>query len=271
MTGRERSQKRQSREKAQSAVEFALVLMALLTVMMGIVEFGRLLQAWLTVQNSAQAAARFAITGREYDVGDIWDTVRLQKIKDEARRVANSLSIDDGAGPVQSGYFDVSVHASDPPQPTPDAEYPGGPNARVAVDVTYNHPLITPIVREIVPWLKLRAHAEMINERYRQPGYGTPAGILPPTIPPTPVRYFISGHVRTAAGIPIGGVMMNGLPGSPSTDGDGFYWAELPDGWSGVVAPAKAPYIFTPGSRSYTNLISDVMDQDYVGAVPPEP
>jgi hypothetical protein len=177
------------REQAQSLVEFALVLTTLLVVVLGIVEFGRLLQAWLTVQNSAQAGARFAITGQcatdPSDPGWLWDSARLQCIKDQARLKANSLNISDGAGVFEPGYFRVSVYASDPPEPTPDAEYPGGPNARVAVDVTYNHELITPVVRDIVPWLRLQAHSEMINERYRHPGFGTPPGVLPPTIAPT--------------------------------------------------------------------------------------
>jgi Flp pilus assembly protein TadG len=256
------------RERAQSVVEFALALMVILTIMMGIIEFGRLLQTWLTVQNAAQAAARFAITGQGYNAADPWDAVRLQDIKNEAWRVASSLSINPSAGPVQAGYFDVSVHASDPPQPTPGAEFPGGPNARVAVDVTYNHPLITPIVREIIPWIKLRAHAEMINERYRHPGYGTPPGELPPTVVPTPVRYYIAGFVRTSGGTPLIGVTMTGLPGSPSTDSDGFYWAEVPDGWSGTVTPHKGSYVFSPSSRTYTNITSDKMEQNYVGALP---
>jgi Flp pilus assembly protein TadG len=170
-------------------VEFALVILVLLTVVMGIIEFGRLLQTWVTVQNSAQAAVRFATTGQcaVDPTAPGWDedAARLQCIKDEARRAAISLSVSAGAGVFDPGYFDVSVHASDPPTLDPDAEYPGGPNARVAVDVTYNHPLITPIVRRILPWISLRAHAEMINERYRHPGYGTPPGELPPTIMPT--------------------------------------------------------------------------------------
>jgi Flp pilus assembly pilin Flp len=178
-------------ERGQTAVEFALIVIALLTLMMGIIEFGRLLQAWLTVQNSAQTGARFAVTGQCWvdPTNPAWnrDAARLQCIKDEATRAAASLRVDASAGRLDPGYFEVSVHASDPPEPTrnPDQEYPGGPNARVAVDVTYNHELITPIVREIAPWLTLHGHAEMIIERYRHPGYGTPSGVLPPTIPPT--------------------------------------------------------------------------------------
>lgn len=185
----DRLQPRQGLERAQTTVEFALVILALLVLVMGIIEFGRLLQAWVTVQDSAQAAARFATTGQcavdPTNPGWQWDAARLQCIKDVARQAAVSLSINNGAGVFAPGYFDVSVHASDPPVSDPDTEYPGGPNARVAVDVTYNHPLITPFISRMVPWVALRAHAEMINERYRHPGYGTPPGELPPTIVPT--------------------------------------------------------------------------------------
>lgn len=176
------------RSKGQSAVEFALSFVALLVVVLAIIELGRLLQAWLTVQNSAQAGARFAVTGQCFEdpTVDPWDSARLACIKTEAEQVAGSLNVITGAGASDPGFFEVRVHASDPPEPTPGREYPGGPNTRVAVDVTYNHELITPILREFAPWLRLTGHAEMITERYRHPGYGTPAGELPPTIPPTP-------------------------------------------------------------------------------------
>lgn len=175
--------------RGQTAVEFALSLLALLTIVMGIIELGRLLQAWLTVQNSAQAGSRMAVTGQCWvdPTSPSWnqDAARLQCIKDAATEAARSLRVDNGAAALDPGYFSIAVHASDPPTPDPDLEYPGGPNARVAIDVTYNHELITPIVREIAPWLTLRAHSEMIVERFRHPGFGTPPGILPPTILPT--------------------------------------------------------------------------------------
>ncbi len=115
-------------------------------------------------------------------------------IKDEARRVAGSLAIDDSAGQTEAGFFGVTILAADrPPTSTIGAEYPGGPNQRVAVRVTYNHDLITPFLREVYPWLRLTARSEMINERFRHPGYGKPPGVLPPEIP-----LIISGYVSTA-------------------------------------------------------------------------
>jgi Flp pilus assembly protein TadG len=51
---------------AQSFVEFALALPILLLLMFGIIEFGRLMQAWLALENGARFAVRYAITGQYY-------------------------------------------------------------------------------------------------------------------------------------------------------------------------------------------------------------
>ncbi|HAD07718.1 MAG TPA: hypothetical protein DCE76_11235, partial [Anaerolineaceae bacterium] len=49
--------------KAQGFVEFALALPVLLLLVFGIIEFGRLLQAWLALENGARFGVRYAITG----------------------------------------------------------------------------------------------------------------------------------------------------------------------------------------------------------------
>ena len=48
-------------------VEFAMALPVLLLVAFGVVEFGRLLQAWLALENGARFAVRYAVTG-EFNV-----------------------------------------------------------------------------------------------------------------------------------------------------------------------------------------------------------
>src|SRR5512133_2552985 len=53
---------------AQSMVEFAMALPVLLLATFGVIEFGRLLQAWLALENGARFGARYAVTG-EYNVG----------------------------------------------------------------------------------------------------------------------------------------------------------------------------------------------------------
>ncbi len=79
------------------------------------------------------------------------------------------------------------------------------------------------------------------------------------------VTYLISGYVKTGAGVAISNVILNGLPGNPSTNISGLYSANVTSGWSGTVSPAKTGYTFTPASRTYTNQAADATAQDYTG------
>ncbi|MBL8116564.1 MAG: pilus assembly protein [Anaerolineae bacterium] len=60
------TEKMERRRKGQTLAEFAITLPTLLLLMFGIIEFGRIFQAWVTLQNAARAAARYASTG-QYD------------------------------------------------------------------------------------------------------------------------------------------------------------------------------------------------------------
>src|SRR5690349_3712363 len=57
----------QRRRQGQTLAEFAITLPTLLILMFGIIEFGRIFQAWVTLQNSARTAARYASTGQYYE------------------------------------------------------------------------------------------------------------------------------------------------------------------------------------------------------------
>ncbi len=67
------------RRRGQSLAEFALTLPILLLLMFGIIEFARIFQAWVTLQNAARTAARYAITGQV-------DLNRLEGIADDFAR-----------------------------------------------------------------------------------------------------------------------------------------------------------------------------------------
>ena len=56
---------------------------------------------------------------------------------------------------------------------------------------------------------------------------------------------------------------MNGLPGNPVTDSNGYYSADVNSGWSGTVTPSKAGYTFSPPNKVYSNVIADVNSQNY--------
>jgi hypothetical protein len=78
------------------------------------------------------------------------------------------------------------------------------------------------------------------------------------------LTYIISGTISVASSAaPLSGVVMDGLPGSPSTDASGYYEATVDCGWSGFVTPTMTRYVFSPSSRYYDDLSSDQAGQDY--------
>ena len=78
----------------------------------------------------------------------------------------------------------------------------------------------------------------------------------------------ISGYVRTSGGSSgIQNVVMGGLPGDPTTDADGYYSGTVDFGWSGTVTPSKATYTFSPSNRTYANVNSDQLNQDYTASL----
>jgi len=78
------------------------------------------------------------------------------------------------------------------------------------------------------------------------------------------LTYTISGTINIAtSAAPLSGVVMAGLPGSPTTDASGYYEATVDCGWSGTVTPTMTRYVFSPSRRSYVDLSSDQSGQDY--------
>jgi len=71
------------------------------------------------------------------------------------------------------------------------------------------------------------------------------------------VTFVISGQT----GVP--GVRMAGLPREPVTDQQGFYKAQVPFGWSGVVRPSREGFSFTPPERTYDSVTASLSDENY--------
>ena len=81
------------------------------------------------------------------------------------------------------------------------------------------------------------------------------------------VNPLISGHVRHSDGTGMKGVVLDGLPGSPETDSNGFYSITVDVGWSGTATPEIPLHNFDPPSRTYNNITTDLPDQDYTGSL----
>jgi len=72
----------------------------------------------------------------------------------------------------------------------------------------------------------------------------------------------ITHTISGSAGI--SGVTMRGFPGaSVVTDQNGYYSAVVDYGWSGTVTPYKEGYTFSPPSKPYSKVTSDLTNEDY--------
>jgi serine protease len=81
-------------------------------------------------------------------------------------------------------------------------------------------------------------------------------------------RPIISGTVKRVTGEDVYGVIFpaaTGIgPGWCSTKSDGTYRCRVPIGFTGNMIPTKSGCTFTPANRSYTNVRSDIAEQNYV-------
>lgn len=83
----------------------------------------------------------------------------------------------------------------------------------------------------------------------------------------TPLPFVISGHVRKANGTPLPGVALNGLPGNPVSDADGYYSVVVDGSWSGQALPWRLYTAFYPIYRTYYDVTTDKVDQDFTATV----
>src|SRR6185295_4545447 len=77
----------------------------------------------------------------------------------------------------------------------------------------------------------------------------------------------ITGTVRDTHDLPLAGVLLqeSGFPSlNATTDSNGVYSIGVDPGWSGAVVPSLNNSIFAPGSRSYTNVLANLVGQDYL-------
>ena len=79
-------------------------------------------------------------------------------------------------------------------------------------------------------------------------------------------QFTISGTVLNDLGSPLENVVINGLPGPPSSDYEGNYNALVDYDFSGTATPQLAGYSFTPPTRDYNNVTSDHTGENYTGS-----
>src|ERR1700690_351164 len=189
-------QKLTHRKKAQAMVEFALVLPVLLLLVFGLLEFGRLLYAWIIIENATRFGMRYATTGQYNQVycpdpsdptscntDALVDAARIPSIKDETRQIIIGLPYDQTLTNADQNYLNVTVCTSapyvftDPEMGKPvyancaPNENAGIPGQEVVVAADYNFTFIVlprlPFVAGFVPMIHLASYREGIVEEFR--------------------------------------------------------------------------------------------------------
>ncbi|MBN1409081.1 MAG: thrombospondin type-1 domain-containing protein [Calditrichaceae bacterium] len=84
--------------------------------------------------------------------------------------------------------------------------------------------------------------------------------------------YNVGGSVKDSSGLGISGVVLSGFPsdstGIKTTLSDGSYLAtHVVSTWSGIITPGKSGYTFSPISRSYSGLLGNMSNQNFI-AIP---
>ncbi len=77
--------------------------------------------------------------------------------------------------------------------------------------------------------------------------------------------FTISGHT------PVAGTTLlytDRVPKSATADANGDYTLTVSYGWSGTITPYKEGFSFTPSSRAYANVASNISEQDYWQTLP---
>ncbi len=88
----------------------------------------------------------------------------------------------------------------------------------------------------------------------------------------TPVTASLTGENYTAlvtisGNAGVAGATLNYTGGSTTADTNGNYTIIVPYGWIGAVTPSQAGYRFSPTSIPYSNVLADLINQNYTATV----
>jgi hypothetical protein len=145
-------------ERGANLVEAAILTPLLLLLTFGIVDFASLFWVYLSLENGASQATRYAITGNQLDDPSSPGTLlsREASIRETMRQATPNLTIPDGAFSFShipsggSGWVNGS----------------GGPGDVEKLTVTYTWTPLTPLIRPFFPGgqITFRVESAMKNE-----------------------------------------------------------------------------------------------------------
>ena len=96
------------------------------------------------------------------------------------------------------------------------------------------------------------------------PNYGWKTDPVWQWIVPQPTTHIISGTITSQWDLSNVAISATDIDPADITYAAGAYTVTVPDGWDGTVIPTKAGYIFEPASYTYTDVVADTPNQDFV-------
>jgi hypothetical protein len=209
------------RSRGQSLVEFALVAPLIAIILLMVIDFGRLYQQWIVLNNVVKIGANYAAQHP-----DGWEGTGSPTVVATYR----ALMTKDIAG----GPCVLPNPLPDPtfPDPAPNTYAVGG---KAVVGITCNFPLITPIFNNLFPGqaVALSASSQFtirggaINGIPVSGGGGgsvptpTPTGTTAPTPTPTATATGTAAPTPTGTPLPSVNVSFYGVPRPPDSQGGG--------------------------------------------------
>lgn len=177
--------------RGQAMVEFAIVIIVLLLIFFMIIEIGRVLWAWVTVQNAARQGARYAITG-SFNPACTLDPIpcadpRIASIEERVIDRMTGLRLNLQPDRVYEDDFATfieiyGINEFGELQPN----FAGIPGQPMVVRVIYNVPIITPILNNIVTNVPVMGQVVRNNELFGQTGSVAQGQTTLPVLPAVP-------------------------------------------------------------------------------------
>lgn len=157
--GRGRLARRGRGEAAQALAEFALVLPIAVIVIFGLVDMARAMQSYVTLQEAARSAARYAVTGR-IDCAGVPTQNRDNCIKNEVTVRTNSLN---NHTSIATSFESWAYPAYADPATANNA---GQPCDAIQITVSYTYKPMTPVFSRFIPQIPMSASERMLNEPF---------------------------------------------------------------------------------------------------------
>jgi Flp pilus assembly protein TadG len=156
---RRRAGKRSGSENAQALAEFGLIAPLVFLIIFGIVDMSRAMQSYVTVQEGARSAARYAVTGRTDCTGVVTQT-RDNCIKQQVTALTASMN---NPSSIATSYKSWRFpNYADPPT----ANDAGLACDTIQVTVDYDYHPMTPVFNRILSVIPISASERMVNEPF---------------------------------------------------------------------------------------------------------